>query len=57
MYIIVIAFELVTIFLSLLLSIFSLEDRPKVYLTFIGLTCVRVVIFLGNSIYMIGVSK
>ena len=57
MYIIVIAFELVTIFLSLLLSIFSLEDRPKVYLAFIGLTCVRVVIFLGNSIYMIGVSK
>jgi len=49
--------ELLSILLALLLLVVDLQNRPKVYLTYIVMTVVRVSVWIFNSIYLIGVSK
>lgn len=48
---------MVTIFLSLMLALYTGEDKKYVYLTYIILTGVRGTIFVANSVYMIGLTK
>lgn len=46
-----------TLFLSLLLLMVSLEKRSTVYLIYIIFSCVRCAVWIYNSIYLIGFSK